>query len=129
MATLEELVVRIKADISQLDRELKRVAGVTQQQTNKMSTAFGGLEITAHGAGSTLSGAAACSRSASRAIKAAGHINDLADRISFAATSLSALETPLADQRIEDLDEFRGFHQSHEQLGGRSVKGGQSKRR
>ena len=43
MATLEELVVRIKADASQLEREMKRVGMVTDRETKKMSKGFSDL--------------------------------------------------------------------------------------
>ena len=44
MATLDELVVRIKADASQLEREMKRVGMVTDRETKKMSKGFSDLQ-------------------------------------------------------------------------------------
>ena len=46
MATLDELVVRIKADASQLEREMKRVGMVTDRETKKVSRGFTDLQKT-----------------------------------------------------------------------------------
>lgn len=94
MATLDELVVRIKADASQLERELKRVSGVTQQETNRMGGALSGLASQFRALVPALS-AAAIVTFAKRSIDAAGRMKDLGDQIGFAATTLSALERPL----------------------------------
>lgn len=104
MATLDELVVRIKADASQLEREMKRVQGLTQQSTNRMQSSFAGLKAELRGLVPVLSVAGFVSW-ARQAIEAADHMNDLAQRIGFAASTLAALETPLA-QSGSSLDEF-----------------------
>lgn len=104
MATLEELVVRIKADASQLDRELKRVGGTVQQSTTRMSAGFAGLKRELASLAPAL-GAAALVSFAKKAIDTAGRITDLGQQIGFAANTLSALETPLAKSGAT-LDQF-----------------------
>ncbi|HYH68448.1 MAG TPA: hypothetical protein VD866_27390, partial [Urbifossiella sp.] len=104
MATVEELVVRIKADASQLERELKRVQGITQQSTTRMSNAFGGLAAQMRQLVPAL-GAAAVVTFGKRAIDAAGNIVDLSQQIGFAASSLTALEGRLAASGAT-LDQF-----------------------
>lgn len=104
MATLEELVVRIKADATQLERELKRVQGITQQSTNRMGSAFGGLAAQMRQLVPAL-GVAAVINFGKRAIDAAGNIVDLSQQIGFAASSLTALEARLAASGAT-LDQF-----------------------
>ena len=58
MAELGELVVHIKADAAQYERELKRVQGTTQQQTGKMAASFAGLKAQLVGIAPALSVAA-----------------------------------------------------------------------
>ncbi len=104
MATLEELVVRIKADASQLDRELKRVGGTVQQSTTRMSSGFAVLKRELASLAPAL-GAAALVSYGKHAVDAAGRMNDLAQQIGFAASTLAALETPLAKTGTT-LDQF-----------------------
>lgn len=104
MADIGELVVRIKADASQLEREMRRVNTVTQQQTQKISASLGALRSQFAGLIPALSAAAVVGFGRS-AVDAAGHIKDLADRIGFASTTLLALRTPL-DNSGSSLDEF-----------------------
>lgn len=104
MATLEELVVRIKADASQLDRELKRVGGTVQQSTTRMTSGFAMLKREMMSLAPAL-GAAALVAFAKKAIDTAGRITDLGQQIGFAASTLSALETPLV-KTGSSLDQF-----------------------
>lgn len=104
MATVDELVVRIKADASQLERELRRVNGTVQQQTRGMSTAFGGLKRELAALAPAL-GAVAIVGFGKQAVDAAGRMKDLGDRIGFAASTLSALEGGLAGSGAS-LEEF-----------------------
>lgn len=95
MATLDELVVRIKADTSQLDRELKRLGGTVQQSAGKMQSSVNGLAASFRGLIPALSVAAVASFAKS-AIDAAGKMTDLAAQIGFSASTLSALEEGLS---------------------------------
>ena len=88
MATLDELVLRIKADASQLERELKRVQGVTKQSTDQMAGSFAGLKRELLSLVPALS-AAAFVAFAKNAIDAAGRMVDLGQQIGFAGDSLS----------------------------------------
>lgn len=104
MATLEELVVRIKADASQLEREMKRASGVVQQSTDKMKGSVSGLTNAFRGLLPAITGAALVGF-AKQAVDTAGRMNDLAGRIGFANSTLAALEGGLADSGAS-LDEF-----------------------
>lgn len=95
MATLDELVVRIKADASQLERELKKVQGTVQQSSSKIGGALGALKGQFAALVPAL-GVAALVSFGKSAIDAAGRMNDLAQQIGFSASTLSALERPLA---------------------------------
>lgn len=93
MATLDELVVRIKADASQLERELQKVSGTTQQATSKMGAALasvsrvGVLAFAAIGVGIV--------SFEKRAIAAADALNDLSARSGVSAEFLSAMRTEI----------------------------------
>ncbi len=104
MATLDELVVRIKADASQLDRELRRVNGTVRQSATQMGGALTTLKGQFLALVPALS-AATVVAFGKAAVDAAGRINDLGQQIGFAATTLSALETPLA-RNGATLDQF-----------------------
>ncbi|WP_020474245.1 hypothetical protein [Zavarzinella formosa] len=106
MADLGELVVRIRADAAQLESELKRVQGVTQDQTSKMTKSFRSLhdQLIDLAPAFSLAALVAFGRSA---IEQADHINDLGQRIGFVGSTLSALNIPLR-QSGSNLDEFAG---------------------
>ncbi len=104
MATLEELVVRIRADASQLDREMKRAAGAVTSGTRDMESSVSRLTGAFRALLPVLS-VAAVVEFGKRAIESAGHTVDLADRIGFAAGTLSALEARLAASGAS-LDDF-----------------------
>jgi hypothetical protein len=121
MATVDELVIRIKADATQLERELKRVTSATEQQAGKMSTALGGLkgQFAALMPALTVGALVAFGKNA---IDAAGHIQDMADRIGFAANTLSALEIPLRTSG-SSLDEFAASINRMNNMVGEAAKG------
>ncbi len=94
MATLEELVVRIKADASQLEREMKKAQNVVQQSTTSMSTSAAKLTGQFRDLLPALTVATVVAFGKS-AFHAADQLNDLALQTGFAASTLSALELPL----------------------------------
>lgn len=106
MADIGELVVRIKADAAQLDREMRRANGVVQQNAGSMTRAFGSLKAQITALAPALS-AAALVGFGRAALTQADHINDLALRTGFLGSTLSALNIPLK-QSGSNLDEFTG---------------------
>lgn len=91
MATLDELVVRIKADASQLDRELRRVGATTQQATGQMAGGFAAVtrSIPLLAAALAALNIVGFTRNA---IAAADALNDLSDRTGVSARFLSAMK-------------------------------------
>jgi hypothetical protein len=118
-----ELVTRIKADASQLERELKRVSGITKKQADDIADSFGGLKEQLRELVPALT-VAAFVEFGRRAVEAASHIQDLSQRIGFAASTLSALEAPLAKTGA-DLDSFAGSINLMNNLLGEAAKGNQ----
>jgi hypothetical protein len=104
MATLDELIVRIKADASQLERELKKASAATKKETDLMGRAVSELKSQFMGLVPALS-AAAVTAFAKSSIDAAGRITDLAASIGIAGSTLSALEEPLLASGAS-LDQF-----------------------
>lgn len=104
MTDIGELVVRIKADAAQLEREMKRATGVVQQGATGMSSGFTRLksEILSLAPAISAVGLIAFGK---HAIDAAGHMVDLADRIGFASSTIAAMEIPLTASG-SSLDEF-----------------------
>lgn len=94
MADVGELILRIKADASQLEREFRRVNGLVQQGGKQMGGAMTGLAAQLRQLGPAL-GVAAFVQFGRRAVDAAGNVKDLADSMGFAASTLAALESPL----------------------------------
>ena len=94
MTDISELVVRIKADASGLDRELKKTTGAVRDASNNMGNSIGRLsgQFKALTAGLSVAAFVGFVKSASQA---ADRLNDLADRTGIAATTLSALSLPL----------------------------------
>lgn len=91
MATLDELVVRIRADSSQLERELRRTTGMVENSTGRMGAAFGVLRSQLLTLVPAVSVAAVVGFTKS-AIDAAGALQDMADRTGASASFLSAME-------------------------------------
>ncbi len=94
MATLDELTVRIKADSSQLQRELNRATGAVQQSAGRMQNAVTGLTNSFRGLLPALGAAAVLSYTKS-VLNAAAALQDLADRTGVSAGFLSGLKTEL----------------------------------
>lgn len=104
MATLDELVVRIKADASQLDRELRRVNGTVRQSSSQMGASLGALrgQFAALLPALTVATVVAFGKAA---VDATGRIKDLSQQIGFAAATVAGLERPLAGTGAT-LDQF-----------------------
>ena len=123
MATLDELTVRITADASSLQREMSRAVSATQQAGGRMSSALEDVR------GQFLALIPVVSVGAivafgKQAIDAAGHLQDLGDRIGFAASTLSALESGLAASGSSVDDLAASVNLMNNQLG-EAAKGGQ----
>lgn len=104
MADLEELVVRIKADASSLEREMRKAQTTVQQSSRGMQSALKGVTDQAYALLPALS-VAAVAAFAKGAFTAADRINDLALRTGFAGSTLSSLNIKLL-QSGTDLDSF-----------------------
>ncbi len=106
MADIGELVVRIKADAAQLERELKKAGALTESTAKRMTGALRDLRgqfadlLPALSIGALL----AFGRSA---FQSADRINDLSQRTGILGSTLSALNVPLK-QSGSSLDEFAG---------------------
>jgi hypothetical protein len=106
MATLDELVVRIKADVSDLEKGMRRAQVSVQSGSRGMQSAVNGLGAAFRNLVPALS-IAALVQFGKSALAQADHINDLAQRIGFAGSTLSALNIPLR-KAGSNLDEFSG---------------------
>lgn len=104
MTDIGELVVRIKADAAQLEREMQKANGVVQQSTGAMEKSFGRLKSEILSLAPALS-AVALVGFAKHAFEAADRLNDLALRTGVAGSTLSALEVPLkqSGSSVDDL--------------------------
>lgn len=104
MTDLSELVVRIKADSSGLDRELKKATGSVTNASNQM-----GSSIAAVGAQFAkwipAISAAALVGFAKNAINAAGALQDLSDRTGISSGFLSSMQITL-DNAGSSVQEF-----------------------
>lgn len=92
MATLDELTVRIKADASQLEREMKRVGSVVEQSSAKIksSLSVAGAQLLTFGAAFGVATVISYTKSV---VNAAAALQDLADKTGVSATFLSSLKT------------------------------------
>ncbi|MCE9566372.1 MAG: hypothetical protein K8U57_30480 [Planctomycetes bacterium] len=121
MADLGELKVTIKADSAAYEQAMKRVTGVTQQSASQMQSAFGVMKAQLMELVPALS-AVALVEFGRRAVDAASQIQDMADRIGFAASSLAALETPLKTNG-SSVDEFAASVNRMNNMIGEAAKG------
>jgi hypothetical protein len=94
MTDLSELVVKIKADASGLDREMKRATSSVSGASGQMSTALSGLGRQFAALVPVIS-VASFAAFAKSAFQAADRLNDLSARTGIAASTLSALNIPL----------------------------------
>lgn len=104
MTDIGELVVRIKADASELEREMRKMNGVVRQNANEVSDSLKDVKKQFAELLPVLT-VGAVVEFGRRALEAADHINDLALRTGFAGSTLSALNIPLK-QSGSNLDEF-----------------------
>ncbi len=94
MSDLAELVVKVKADASSLEREMKKAESTVSSSSSKMSNSVSGLASQLRGLAPAISVVAFASF-AKGAFMAADRLNDLAQRTGVAASTLSALNIPL----------------------------------
>ncbi len=104
MTTLDELTIRITADTTELKRRMRDAGLDVSNSAKKMEGSFAGLSrelkslLPALGVGAIVS-------FGRNAFLAADHINDLAQRVGFAGSTLSALNIKLL-QSGSNLDDF-----------------------
>ncbi|CAN5263960.1 hypothetical protein BH10PLA2_BH10PLA2_00700 [soil metagenome] len=102
MSDLGELVVRIKADATGLQQELQRATATAKQASEGMAGAFGTVKTSLDSVRGALAlvgigfGALAIIDYGRKALEVASNTQDFADRIGFAASTLSALRPALA---------------------------------
>lgn len=101
MTTLDELVVRIKADASQLERELRRANQTAKQQTsgiatsvNQMKSSFAGAALNIAGLGTAIGGLSLVSL-AKQAIQVADQMQNLSERTGISASFFSAMQVEI----------------------------------
>ena len=121
MTDVGEIVVRIKADVAQLEREMKRANAVVQQNAAGMSSSLTALQGQFAGLSAAV-GVAAVVAFGKQAFAAADHVNDLAQRTGFLGSTLSALDTPLK-QGGSNLDEFAASINRMNAMVGEAAKG------
>src|SRR5438045_3032675 len=104
MADIGELVVRIKADASQLQQEMSKANGVVKQSSEEIGGSLETLKDQFKELVPALS-VAAIVEFAKSASEAADNIYIMAQRIGFSGETLSALNVPLK-QNGSSVDEF-----------------------
>lgn len=104
MATLDELVVKIRADASGLESGMRRATAAVGSGAAGMQSSLGGVK-SAFASLNSVVGALALGEFARRSFEAADRLNDLAARTGFAGSTLSALEVTLK-QGGSNIDEF-----------------------
>jgi hypothetical protein len=95
MTDIGELVVRIKADATQLQQELRNATGVAKQSAGEMEGAFASLKDQLLQLVPALS-IAAFVEFGKNAIETASNLENMANRIGFSASTLSAMQPMLA---------------------------------
>lgn len=105
-AELAELVVKLRADTSSLQAEMKRASGIVQQSSGNMQSSFAGVAAAARALVPALSVGAMVAFGKS-ALDAADRLGDLALRTGVSVETLSALQIPLK-QGGSSLEEFSG---------------------
>ena len=121
MTDIGELVVRIKADATELERQMKKAQGVVKSSASDMEQAVGSLKQQFKELLPAIT-AVAILEFGKSALEAADHINDLALRTGFAGSTLSALNIPLK-QSGSSLDEFSASMNRMNNLVGEAAKG------
>ncbi len=103
MTDIGELVVRIRADAAQLEREMKKANGIVKQSTGGMGDSFKTLKSQIDQLLPALT-VGAFVKFGFSAFDAADKLDDFRKRTGFAVESLSALKTPLliADSNLEE---------------------------
>lgn len=121
MTDLAELVVRIKADASDMQREMRTATATVQASASGMRQALQGVREGFLALAPAL-GVAALIEFGKSAFESADRINDLALRTGFAGSSLSALSVPLK-QSGSSLEEFSANINRMNNLIGEAAKG------
>lgn len=121
MADMEELIVRIRADASQLEREFKKAQGIVENSSRGMSGALSNVIAQTRALLPALTVATIVAFGKS-AFAAADHLNDLGQRTGFAASTLSALNIKLL-QSGSSVDDFASSMNRMNNLIGEAAKG------
>jgi hypothetical protein len=121
MSELEELVVRLRADTAQFQREMEKAGSVVQTSSKGMSSSLASVAMQARALLPAL-GVGAVVAFGKSAFQSADHLNDLAQRTGFAGSTLSALNIVLR-QSGSSVDEFAGSMNRMNNLIGEAAKG------
>ena len=121
MSDAAELVVRIRADASALERELKKMQTTTQNSAKAMSSSFSSLTTQMKGLLPAI-GVGALVQFATQAWNTADRLNDLSQRTGVAASTLSALSIPLL-QGGSNIEEFSASVNKMNNIIGEAAKG------
>lgn len=123
MSDMAELVLRIRADASQLEREMKKAQGIITQNSKGMTSALAGVTAQAKALLPAISAVAVVSF-ARNTIVAADALNDLSMRTGVAGSTLSALNIPLL-QAGSNVEEFASGINRMNNMVGEAAKGSQ----
>jgi hypothetical protein len=104
MTDIGELVVRIKADATQLQQELAKATSTVRQNSDQMKVALDSVKI-ALGALGISFGIAAIASFGKDIIHSTAALEDLAQKSGVSASTLSALKIPL-EQNSSSVEEF-----------------------
>lgn len=121
MADLQELIIRLRADTAQFQREMDKATSITQSSGAKMSGALANVVNQAKALVPALSVGALVAFSKS-AFEAADRLNDLSQRTGVAASTLSALNISLL-QSGSNVEEFSASINRMNNLVGEAAKG------
>jgi hypothetical protein len=103
MATLEELVVRIKADTAELERGMQRANGVVQKSSGGMSGALASVTRAAGLLGVALS-VGAIANYVKGVFNATAELADMAEQVGVSTQFLSAMEVQLVGTKTSAQD-------------------------
>lgn len=116
-----ELVIRLRADAAQLQKAMSDAKGTVESGSSSMKKSLESLKDQFAELLPALT-VAAVVEFGRRAFESADHINDLAQRIGFAGSTLSALNIPLK-QSGSNLDEFSASVNRMNAMIGEAAKG------
>src|SRR3954462_13871850 len=94
MTDVGELVVRIRADAAELERAMRTATGTVQTGAREMESSLGSLKEQFKELLPAIT-VAAIAEFTKSALESANSVHEMAERIGFAGSTLSALNIPL----------------------------------